>query len=151
MTIPEAVSLVLQAGTFAHGGEIFVLDMGKQVKIVTLAENLITLMGHKPYVDIDIVFTGLRPGEKLFEELLMNEEGLKKTANEKIFVGHQVDINIKGFTEELEKMRAICATNDKHAVVEQLKILVPTFKHDTAYLEKITKQAEEYQKEVLAK
>ncbi|MDE5616310.1 MAG: polysaccharide biosynthesis protein [Clostridia bacterium] len=150
MTIPEAVSLVLQAGTFAHGGEIFVLDMGKQVKIVTLAENLITLMGHKPYVDIDIVFTGLRPGEKLYEELLMNEEGLKKTANEKIFVGHQVEIDIKGFTDELEKMRAICATNDKHAVVEQLKILVPTFTHDTAYLEKITKQAEAYKKETLA-
>ena len=151
MTIPEAVSLVLQAGTFAHGGEIFVLDMGKQVKIVTLAENLITLMGHKPYVDIDIVFTGLRPGEKLFEELLMNEEGLQKTANEKIFVGHQMSIDIEGFTNELEKMRAICATNDKHAVVEQLKILVPTFKHDTAYLEKITKQAEAYKNETLAK
>lgn len=147
MTIPEAVSLVLQAGTFAHGGEIFVLDMGKQVKIVTLAENLIKLMGHKPYSDIDIVFTGLRPGEKLYEELLMDEEGLKKTDNEKIFIGHQVQIDIPKFTEELEKMRGICFTNDKRAVVEQLKVLVPTFRHDTAYLDKITKQAEEYRKE----
>lgn len=147
MTIPEAVSLVLQAGTFAHGGEIFVLDMGKQVKIVTLAENLIRLMGHKPYSDIDIVFTGLRPGEKLYEELLMDEEGLKKTANEKIFIGHQMQIDIPTFTAELEKMRGICFTNNKRAVVEQLKVLVPTFKHDTAYLEKITHQAELFKEE----
>lgn len=151
MTIPEAVSLVLQAGTFAHGGEIFVLDMGKQVKILTLAENLIKLMGYKPYVDIDIVFTGLRPGEKLYEELLMSEEGLQKTANEKIFVGHQTEIDIPKFTEELEKMRQICATNDKWAVVEQLKVLVPTFEHKPEYLEKITLQAKEYQEEKQAK
>ncbi|MDE6471766.1 MAG: polysaccharide biosynthesis protein [Clostridia bacterium] len=150
MTIPEAVSLVLQAGTFAHGGEIFVLDMGKQVKIVSLAENLIKLMGYKPYTDIDIVFTGLRPGEKLYEELLMDEEGLKKTDNEKIFIGHQVQIDIPNFTAELEKMRKICFTNDKHAVVEQLKVLVPTFHHDSAYLEKITEQAKQYQQEVQA-
>lgn len=151
MTIPEAVSLVLQAGTFAHGGEIFVLDMGKQVKILTLAENLITLMGYKPYKDIDIVFTGLRPGEKLYEELLMNEEGLQKTSNEKIFIGHQVKIDIEKFSKELEKMRKICMTNDKQAVVDQLKVLVPTFHHDEAYLKKIQAKAEEYQKEVQAK
>lgn len=150
MTIPEAVSLVLQAGTFAHGGEIFVLDMGKQVKIVSLAENLIKLMGYKPYTDIDIVFTGLRPGEKLYEELLMDEEGLKKTDNEKIFIGHQMQIDIPAFEAELEKMRKICFTNDKRAVVEQLKVLVPTFRHDTSYLEKITKLAEEYKNEVQA-
>ena len=151
MTIPEAVSLVLQAGTFAHGGEIFVLDMGKQVKILTLAENLITLMGYKPYKDIDIVFTGLRPGEKLYEELLMNEEGLQKTSNEKIFIGHQVKIDIEKFSKELEKMRKICMTNDKQAVVDQLKVLVPTFHHDEAYLKKIQAKAEEYKKEVQAK
>lgn len=150
MTIPEAVSLVLQAGTFAHGGEIFVLDMGEQVKIVSLAENLIKLMGYKPYIDIDIVFTGLRPGEKLYEELLMDEEGLKKTDNDKIFIGHQVQIDIPKFTEELEKMRKICFTNDKHAVIEQLKVLVPTFHHDSAYLEKITEQAKKYKEEVQA-
>lgn len=151
MTIPEAVSLVLQAGTFARGGEIFVLDMGQQVKILKLAENLITIMGYKPYVDIDIVFSGLRPGEKLYEELLMNEEGLQKTANEKIFIGHQIELDIDKFSQELEKMRKICMTNDKQAVVEQLKILVPTFRHDTQYLEKITKQAKEFQEEVQAK
>ncbi|MDE6188849.1 MAG: polysaccharide biosynthesis protein [Clostridia bacterium] len=151
MTIPEAVSLVLQAGTFAHGGEIFVLDMGQQVKIVTLAENLITLMGLRPYIDIDIVFTGLRPGEKLFEELLMSEEGLKKTANEKIFVGQQMTLDVDKFTEELEKMRSICVTNDKRAVVEQLKTLVPTFKHDAEYLEKILDQAKTYKEELLSK
>lgn len=151
MTIPEAVSLVLQAGTFAHGGEIFVLDMGKQVKILTLAENLITLMGYKPYKDIDIVFTGLRPGEKLYEELLMNEEGLQKTSNEKIFIGHQVKIDIENFSKELEKMRKICMTNDKQAVVDQLKVLVPTFHHDEAYLKKIQAQAEQYKKEVQSK
>ncbi len=151
MTIPEAVSLVLQAGTFAHGGEIFVLDMGKQVKILTLAENLITLMGYKPYKDIDIVFTGLRPGEKLYEELLMNEEGLQKTSNEKIFIGHQVKIDIENFSKELEKMRKICMTNDKQAVVDQLKVLVPTFHHDEAYLKKIQAQAEQYKKEIQSK
>ena len=151
MTIPEAVNLVLQAGTFAHGGEIFVLDMGKQVKILTLAENLITLMGYKPYKDIDIVFTGLRPGEKLYEELLMNEEGLQKTSNEKIFIGHQVKIDIDNFSKELEKMRKICMTNDKQAVVDQLKVLVPTFHHDEAYLKKIQAQAEQYKKEVQSK
>ena len=108
-------------------------------------------MGHKPYADIDIVFTGLRPGEKLYEELLMNEEGLQKTDNEKIFIGHQMKIDIENFSSELEKMRKICFTNDKQAVVDQLKILVPTFTHDTAYLEKITKQAEAYKNEILAK
>lgn len=93
MTIPEAVSLVLEAGAMAHGGEIFVLDMGAPVKITTLAENLIRMYGKIPYKDVPIVFTGLRPGEKLFEELLMDEEGLKSTANEKIFIGNQININ----------------------------------------------------------
>ena len=87
MTIPEAVSLILQAGTIAQGGEIFVLDMGEPVKILTLAENLIKLHGKVPYQDIPIKFSGLRPGEKLFEELLMSEEGLRETANKKIFIG----------------------------------------------------------------
>ena len=137
MTIPEAVSLVLQAGTFAKGGEIFVLNMGEPVKILTLAENLITMMGYTPYKDIEIKFTGLRPGEKLFEELLMKEEGLQKTPNEKIFIGKQVKIDRAWLLEQLEKMRAICATNDKEAVVEQLKVLVPTFNHDKSYLRAI--------------
>ena len=87
MTIPEAVSLIMQAGAMAHGGEIFVLDMGEPVRIVALAENLIRQYGKEPYRDIPIEFTGLRPGEKLFEELLMSEEGLESTMNNKIFIG----------------------------------------------------------------
>ena len=138
MTIPEAVSLVLQAGTFAKGGEIFILNMGEPVKILTLAENLITMMGYTPYKDIEIKFTGLRPGEKLFEELLMKEEGLQKTPNEKIFIGKQVTIDKPWLMTQLEKMRQICATNDKEAVVEQLKVLVPTFNHDKSYLRAIS-------------
>ncbi len=92
MTIPEAVSLVLQAGAFGRGGEIFVLDMGKPMKIVDLAENLIRLSGYEPYRDIEIKFIGLRPGEKLYEELLMKEEGLKQTANKLIYIGKPIDI-----------------------------------------------------------
>ena len=137
MTIPEAVNLVLQAGTFAKGGEIFVLNMGEPVKILTLAEGLITMMGYRPYTDIEIKFTGLRPGEKLFEELLMEEEGLRATDNEKIFVGKQIDIDRAELLSELEKMRAICATNDKDAVLRQLKHMVPTFNHDTSYLRSV--------------
>jgi FlaA1/EpsC-like NDP-sugar epimerase len=87
MTIPEAVSLVMEAAAIAHGGEIFVLDMGKPVRIVQLAENLIRMYGKVPYKDVKIEFTGLRPGEKIKEELLMNEEGLQKTKNELIFIG----------------------------------------------------------------
>lgn len=130
MTIPEAVSLVLQAGAYAESGETFVLDMGEQVKIVTLAENLIRAMGYTPYVDIDIKFTGLRPGEKLYEELLMSEEGLRKTANDKIFIGNQIDIDESTFNKNLEDMKEICQTNDKKLVVDKLKELVPTFRHD---------------------
>lgn len=127
MTIPEAVSLVLQAGAFAIGGEIFVLDMGSPVKIVTLAENLIRMMGHKPYDEIDIKFTGLRPGEKLYEELLMGEEGLDKTPNNKIFVGRQMDINPETLMDELNRLKMVCATNVKADVIMQLKKIVPTF------------------------
>ncbi len=129
MTIPEAVSLVLQAGSMAKGGEIFVLDMGKPVKITTLAENLIRLYGYRPGVDIKIEFTGLRPGEKLFEELLMNEEGLKPTYNEKIFIGSQISVDADDFFAELAIMKEHALHNQTAAVVEDLERVVPTFHH----------------------
>ena len=129
MTIPEAVSLVLQAGSMAKGGEIFVLDMGKPVKITLLAENLIRLYGYRPDVDIKIEFTGLRPGEKLFEELLMNEEGLKPTYNEKIFIGCQLSVDADAFFEDLSVLKEHAMHNLTTAVVEDLKRIVPTFNH----------------------
>ena len=129
MTIPEAVSLILQAGTIAKGGEIFVLDMGDPVKILSLAENLIRLHGKEPYNEIDIKFTGLRPGEKLFEELLMSEEGLKETANKKIFIGTQIEIDEESFEKALEVIKAKAMSNNSDATVEELRRLVPTFNH----------------------
>lgn len=129
MTIPEAVSLVLQAGAMAHGGEIFVLDMGEPVKITTLAENLIRMYGKVPYKDVEIKFTGLRPGEKLFEELLMNEEGLKSTENKKIFIGNQIAIDEEDLLEKLSKLRKFADANDSEGVVEMLSDIVPTFNH----------------------
>lgn len=127
MTIPEAVSLVLQAGTYAKGGEIFVLDMGKPVKIVDLATNLIKLSGYRPGEDIEIKFTGLRPGEKMFEELLMNEEGLTKTANKMIFIGKQTEIDTDKFED---KVKALIdnANNETNDIRSLIKDLVPTYK-----------------------
>lgn len=104
MTIPEAVSLVLQAGAYAKGGEIFVLDMGEPVKILDLARNLIRLSGYEPDKDIKIVFTGLRPGEKLYEELLMEEEGIQKTENDRIFIGHPISMDYQKFAEILKRL-----------------------------------------------
>lgn len=130
MTIPEAVSLILQAASFAHGGEIFVLDMGKPVKITTLAENLIRLMGMEPYVDIKIEFTGLRPGEKLFEELLMDEEGLKKTENDKIFIGKQIELDTAEFIEKLGVLESAAHSDISKKAIEELHNMVPTFKRN---------------------
>ena len=130
MTIPEAVSLVLQAGAMAHGGEIFVLDMGEPVKIVTLAENLIRLYGKVPYQDVEIKFTGLRPGEKLYEELLMSEEGLKETANKKIFIGNQIKINPDEFLGELQELKEAANTNNSKLTLKLLSDIVPTFHHN---------------------
>ena len=129
MTIPEAVSLVLEAGAMAKGGEIFVLDMGAPVKITTLAENLIRMYGKVPYKDVPIVFTGLRPGEKLFEELLMDEEGLKSTENKKIFIGNQINVDSEVLRHKLEGIRVAADSNDSEKTVELLSDLVPTFNH----------------------
>lgn len=105
MTIPEAVSLVLQAGAYAKGGEIFILDMGEPVKIVDLARNLILLSGHKPNEDIKIEFTGLRPGEKLYEEMLMAEEGMLETANKLIHIGKPIQMDEEKFMQQLEQLK----------------------------------------------
>ncbi len=129
MTIPEAVSLVLEAGAMAKGGEIFVLDMGAPVKITTLAENLIRMYGKVPYKDFKIVFTGLRPGEKLFEELLMDEEGLESTANKKIFIGNQINIDADDMLSKLQSLRNAAEANDSEKTIQLLSDLVPTFNH----------------------
>ena len=131
MTIPEAVSLVLEAGAIAKGGEIFVLDMGAPVKITTLAENLIRMYGKVPYKDVPIMFTGLRPGEKLFEELLMDEEGLKSTDNKKIFIGNQIEIDGAEMLKKLERLREAAEANDSETTITLLADMVPTFHHAT--------------------
>ena len=127
MTIPEAVSLVMEAATIAHGGEIFVLDMGKPVRIVALAENLIRMYGKVPYKDVKIEFTGLRPGEKIKEELLMNEEGLQKTKNKLIFIGKQIDIEPEQFIGDLRRLRDAALANNEQIAVRALHDIVPTF------------------------
>ncbi len=126
MTIPEAAQLVVQAGGLAKGGEIFVLDMGEPVKIVTLAENLIMLSGYKPYTDIEIRFSGLRPGEKLYEELVLDEESSerKMTANNKIFVTKPVEMDDKLFEEELENLKNATDKNVRSII----KTIVPNYK-----------------------
>ena len=131
MTISEAVSLVLEAGSMATGGEIFVLDMGKPMRILDLAENLIKLSGFIPYKDIQIVFTGLRPGEKLFEELLMDEEGLRKTENRKIYIGAPLKLNNQTFFDHLMTLKQIAYTNNSDNLVQALIDMVPTFHHKT--------------------
>ncbi|MCU6747751.1 MULTISPECIES: polysaccharide biosynthesis protein [Lachnospiraceae] len=126
MTIPEAVSLVLQAGALAKGGEIFVLDMGEPVKIADLAKNLIRLSGYTLGVDMDIVYTGLRPGEKLYEEILTKEEGLKKTANNLIYVGKPLEFNEVHFLSEL-KLLEEAAADEQRDVKEIVSRIVPTY------------------------
>lgn len=126
MTIPEAVSLVLQAGAYAKGGEIFVLDMGEPVKIVDLARNLILLSGHKPDEDIQIVFTGLRPGEKLYEEMLMKEEGMQETANKLIHIGKPIQMDEEKFLKQLEEIKEH-VVEEPDDIREWVQRMVPTY------------------------
>ncbi len=126
MTIPEAVSLVLEAGTYAKGGEIFVLDMGQPMKIDTLARNLIKLSGYTPDVDIKIEYTGLRPGEKLYEEKLMAEEGMKKTANDLIHIGQPIPFDVDTFLHQLEDLAEASYNNDPD-IVNKVEEVVTTF------------------------
>lgn len=145
MTIPEAVSLVLQAGAFAKGGEIFVLDMGEPVKIADLAKNLIRLSGYTLGVDMEIKYTGLRPGEKLFEELLTNEEGLQKTQNELIYIGKPLEFDEVHFLSELKKLEQ-AAIDERFDVKQIVAGIVPTYhikeedkKRDSAIYEEFCK------------
>ena len=129
MTIPEAVSLVLQAGVYAKGGEIFVLDMGEPVKIDTLARNLIKLSGLEPDKDIEVVYTGLRPGEKLYEEKLMDAEGNTKTDNDLIYIGKPLDINEDVFLKQLKQLYEVSYNNDEH-IFDLVEEVVNTYKRN---------------------
>lgn len=128
MTIPEAAQLVLQAGAYARGGEIFVLDMGEPVKIYDLAYNLIKLSGFEPNVDIDIEITGLRPGEKLYEELLMSEEGLTETKHKKIFIGKPNDFDFDYISNKISELIELSIYGSAEEIKNKLKEIVPTYK-----------------------
>lgn len=140
MLIPEAVQLVLQAGAFAKGGEIFVLDMGQPVKIYDLAKDLISLSGFEPEKEIEIKITGLRPGEKLYEELLMNEEGLENTSHEKIFIGKPGDFDIKKIKEQIDFLIKIGENGDKEELKDKVQEVVPTYIREAEKLIAATKE-----------
>ncbi len=144
MTIPEASQLVLQAGAYAKGGEIFVLDMGKPVKIYDLAWDLIRLSGFEPNVDIKIEITGLRPGEKLYEELLMSEEGLINTKHEKIFIGKPTFSDLSVMKERMNELAVIIEKDDLELLYAKIEEIVPTYNRTANVIEpEIAAEAEE--------
>ncbi len=144
MLIPEAVSLVLQAGAYANGGEIFILDMGSPVKIRELAENLIRLSGHVPGVDIEIKYTGLRDGEKLYEELLISEEGIQKTQNNLIYIARPMDFDSDRLFNRIDYMREIMEGATGREIVDIVKELVPTFNpQNVAFKDEVEEKKEE--------
>ena len=145
MTIPEAVSLVLQASTYAKGGEIFILDMGNPVKIDTLARNLIKMYELQPDIDIKIQYTGLRPGEKLYEEKLMAEEGLKTTPNKLIHIAKPIDFNTELFLNQLKQLAEISYQNDEEAIIKLVSEVVPTYRYSPHGLDNKT---EAYQAQI---
>ncbi len=129
MTIPEAVSLVLEAGAYAKNGQIFVLNMGDPVRIADLAKNMIRLSGYEPDVDIKIQYIGLRPGEKLYEELLMNEEGMQTTENSRIFIGRQIPFDEKAFRAQMRELER-AAENECPDICERVKKMVPEYQYE---------------------
>lgn len=133
MLIPEAAQLVLQAGAYAKGGEIFVLDMGKPVKIYDLAENLIRLSGYTPDKDIKVEITGLRPGEKLYEELLMNNDNLSKTAHNKIFIDKPETISLNKIIKQIDDLVFVAKLGNKNMLKDKLKEIVPTYNSPDVY------------------
>ena len=137
MLIPEAAQLVLQAGAYAKGGEIFVLDMGKPVKIYDLAENLIRLSGYTPNKDIKIEITGLRPGEKLYEELLMNNDNLTKTAHNKIFIDKPETISLNKIIKQIDDLLFVAKIGNKNMLKDKLKEIVPTYSSPEVYNNKM--------------
>lgn len=129
MTIPEAVSLVLEAGAYAKNGQIFVLNMGDPVKIADLAKNMIRLSGYEPGVEIKIKYIGLRPGEKLYEELLMNEEGMQTTENSRIFIGRQISFDETVFRAQMKELEK-AAENECPDICERVKKMVPEYQYE---------------------
>ena len=130
MTIPEAVQLVLEAGAMADGGEIFVLNMGEPVKIYDLACDLIRLSGYEPNVDIKIEFTGLRPGEKLFEELSLEDEDFIKTQNDKIMIMKPMEFDATELSTKLKELETLAENEDTSTMFDKVRELVPTFNHE---------------------
>ena len=143
MTIPEAAQLVIQAACYANGGEIFVLDMGKPVKIYDLAENLIRLSGHTPGVDIKIEIVGLRPGEKLYEELLMDQEGLESTKHSKIFIGRPMTIEMSVLEDKLKLLKEAVESKDNDRIRDILEEVVPTYIRDNEKFNRTHQMAKE--------